>query len=272
MSERVVLITGCSRGIGRATALELAGAGWTVVATLRGPEGRQELEAAGVNVLEADVTRPAEVQAAVDEAARRFGRLDAVVANAGQGLFGCFEELPAERVEALFDLNVQGVLRLARAALPHLRASRGALITVSSIAGRRAAPGSSIYNATKFALEGWAEALYYELEPFGVRVVLIEPGPTESDFARRADPGEARESGPYGAITARLRAFRAEAMGRPEPASTVATAIRRALDMAEPPLRWPTGRGTAAQILAARLLPWGIYRRLVLGKLALPRT
>lgn len=271
MSEQVVLITGCSRGIGLAAALELAGAGWRVAATLRGDEGRQALEAAGALVLRADVRDAAALEAAVAETVARFGRLDALVANAGQGLFGCFEDVSPAAAEALFDVNVHGVLRVTRAALPHLRASRGALVVLSSIAGRRSAPGSSLYNATKFALEGWAEALAFELAPFDVRVVLIEPGPTESGFAAGAGVGERAGTGPYAAITARLREIRGAAMGRPEPASTVSRAIREALERRSPPLRWPTGRGTAAQILAARLLPWPIYREIVQRKLKLPR-
>ena len=290
-SGKVALVTGCSRGIGHAAALRLAAEGWTVVATLRGEEGREALLAAGVVPMRADVTDIAEVDAVVADTVARFGRIDALIANAGQGLFGCFEDVSDAAAEALFDVNVHGVLRVARAALPHLRELsrilfagsdvllldeptnhldvdaktwllgfmrnyRGALLVISSIAGRRSAPGSSLYNASKFALEGWGEALAFELAPFGVRVVLIEPGPTASGFAANAGQGEGVGAGPYAGITARLRALRAETFSSNAPVETVTDAIIAALNQQDPPLRWPTGRGTAAQILAARLLPW----------------
>ncbi len=270
-SGKVALVTGCSRGIGHAAALRLAAEGWTVVATLRGEEGREALLAAGVVPMRADVTNSAEVDAVVADTVARFGCIDALIANAGQGLFGCFEDVSDAAAEALFDVNVHGVFRVARAALPHLRASRGALLVISSIAGRRSAPGSSLYNASKFALEGWGEALAFELAPFGVRVVLIEPGPTASGFAANAGQGEGVGAGPYASITARLRALRAETFSSNAPVETVTDAIITALNQQDPPLRWPTGRGTAAQILAARLLPWRIYRAVVTRKIKLPR-
>lgn len=267
--SRVALVTGCSSGIGHATALRLAADGWTVVGTVRTEEPRALLAGHGVRTVLLDVTDGAAVQAAVDAVVVRHGRLDAVIANAGAGLFGCFEDVTDAQARALMEVNVHGVWATARAALPHLRASQGHLIVVSSIAGRRAAPGSSVYNASKFALEGWAEALSFETRPFGVRVVLIEPGPTESGFVRAAARGVHAGGGPYRAITARLEAVRGAAMGSPTPADTVANAIAAALAMKDPPLRVPTGSGTAAQILAARLLPWRLYRALVETKLRL---
>lgn len=269
--SKVVFITGGSRGIGHETALHLAGRGFTVVATLRGEAGREALAAAGVEIEVVDVTQPNQIRAAIEATVARHGRLDAVVANAGQGLFGCFEDIDEAQVRALFELNVFGVMHTARAALPHLRASRGRLVIVGSIAGRRSAPGSSVYNATKFALEGWAEAIRFELEAFGVPVVTIEPGPTRSGFGDAAARGERVGQGAYAAITERLLAVRDSAMGEPEPSQTVALAIERVITAKHPPLRVPTGSGTAAQILAARVLPWGVYERIVQMKLKLPR-
>lgn len=270
--SKVALVTGASRGIGRATALALAARGWTVGATLRGAEGRAELLAAGVLPLRADVTRSAELLDAVDALVGQAGRLDAVVANAGRGAFGCFEDVDADQARSLFDVNVFGVFETARAALPHLRASRGRLVVIGSVAGRRSAPGSSIYNASKAALEGWAEALALELDPLGVRVVIVEPGTTQSGFVEHALEGRWVGSGPYAAITARLREVRAENFAAPEPTSVVTDAVLAALERPDPPLRVPVGRGTRAQILAAQLLPWRVYRALVRRKLRLPTS
>jgi len=261
--SKVVLITGCSRGIGHAVALALAGRGWTVVATLRGEEGRAALEAAGVQIARVDVTKTAQILDAVDALVGGHGRLDALVANAGQGIFGCFEDVDQDQARAIFELNVMGVLESARAALPHLRASRGRLVVLSSVAGRRSAPGSSIYNASKFALEGWGEALALELDPFGVRVVLVEPGATATGFTEHLARGRWAGTGPYAALTERLQATREAAFQGAEPPDVVVEAILRGLEEQDPPLRIATGRGTRASILAAQLLPWGLYRRLV---------
>lgn len=270
--SKVVFITGCSGGIGRATALALAGRGYRVGATLRSESRRAELEAAGVTVLRADVTRTAQILEAVDRLVGEEGRLDAVIANAGRGIFGCFEDVDADQVRAIFDVNVFGAMETARATLPHLRASRGRLVIISSVAGRRSAPGSSAYNASKAALEGWGEALALELDPLGVSVVLIEPGTTESGFVAAAGSGRWVGTGPYAAISERLREIRKESFASPDPASVVVGAIIDALERPDPPLRMPTGRGTRAQILAAQLLPWPIYRALIRRKLRLPRA
>ncbi|RME25718.1 MAG: SDR family NAD(P)-dependent oxidoreductase, partial [Deltaproteobacteria bacterium] len=147
----VVIITGCSRGIGHHAALELARRGWTVVGTLRGDAGREALEAGGVEVEHLDVTDAARCAAVVDAVRRRHGRLDAVVANAGRGLFGCFEDVDDDEIRALFEVNLYGAMHIVRPALPALRETGGKVVLMSSIAGRRGAPGSGSYNATKFA-------------------------------------------------------------------------------------------------------------------------
>ena len=267
---RTVLITGCSRGIGHATARTLAQEGWQVVATLRSDDGRTALEAAGAEVVFMDVVDRVRVDQVVAQVAARHGGLDALIANAGVGLFGCFEDLDPDQVRAVMEVNFFGALHCARACLPHLRASRGRLIAVSSVAGRRSAPGSSLYNASKFALEGWAEGLRFELAPHGVRVVLVQPGPTATGFPAAKGTAKGAESGPYAAITARLLQLQAEAFDNPDPVTVVVDALRRALDDDDPLFRIPTGRSTRAQILASRVLPWRAWEALVRRKLDLP--
>ncbi len=270
-TARRVLITGCSRGIGHHSAIALARAGWTVVATLRSEDGQAALEAAGVQVVYADVVDRVQVERVVAQVVDQHGGLDALVANAGVGLFGCFEDLHPDQVRAVMEVNFFGALHCARACLPHLRASRGRLVAISSVAGRRSAPGSSLYNASKFALEGWAEGLRFELAPFGVPVVLVQPGPTETGFPTAKGTGKQVGRGPYARITSRIEELQAEAFEHPEPVDTVVAAVRRALEDPNPPFRIATGRGTRAQILAHRILPWRAWEALVRRKLALPK-
>lgn len=272
----VVLVTGCSRGIGLESALALAGQGWTTLATLREPLGRDDsvrrrLEAAGVEVLRLDVRDAQACQSVVEQVGARHGRLDGLVANAGQGLAGCFEDLGREQIAELFAVNLFGVMDLARACLPLLRASRGRLVLISSIAGCRGAPGSSAYNATKFALEGWAEALRFELHPFGVQVVLVQPGSTETGFQASRRRGERSGQGDYADISRRLSEVMRQGEQRRAPVAVVVEAVLQALRSPSPPFRMPTGPGTRAQILARRFLPWRLWQALVRKKLSLPK-
>jgi NAD(P)-dependent dehydrogenase (short-subunit alcohol dehydrogenase family) len=266
---RSVLITGCSRGIGHHSALALAARGWQVTATLRGEQGRARLLEAGVRVerldlLEAPLARTRQIVAGVD-------RLDALVANAGYGLFGCFEDLDPDEIRQQMEVNLFGVMACARAALPALRASRGRLVLVGSIAGRRAAPGSSAYNCSKFALEGWAEALRHELAPFGVPVVVVEPGLTRTGFAAARVRGRRVGAGPYRAITERLDALHRAKADQGASVDSSVRAIVRALEQSSPPLRIQPTAGARAEVLAARLLPGAVYERLVRAVARLPR-
>jgi len=258
---RRVLVTGCSRGIGRATALALAARGWRVTGTLRGEEGRADLEAAGVAIAHLDLLRDPE--AAVRAAIDREGGLDALVANAGAGLFGCFEDQDEADLREQLEVNFFGPVACARAALPALRAQRGRLVLVSSIAGRRGAPGSSAYNAAKFALEGWGEAVRHELGPFGVKLVLVEPGPTESGFSAARRRAARAGSGPYAPLTAALERLHGRMRAREIPVDSAVAAIVEALEASRPPLRIVPGTGARFELAAARAVPWSLWEALV---------
>lgn len=173
-----VLITGCSSGFGKATALHFAARGWNVVATMRSlasPTGFEHIE----NVLAArlDVQDTASIDTAIAAGIARFGRIDALVNNAGFGLFGVFEATPPAKVREQFDVNVFGLMDVTRAMLPHFRANgAGTILNVTSGGGVFALPMISLYCASKFAVEGFSEALSYELAAVGIKVKLIEPG------------------------------------------------------------------------------------------------
>ena len=183
-SSSVVLITGCSTGIGRATASHLASRGYTVIATARRVEDLADLAAAGCRTLPLDVTDEASMRAAVDAVEAAHGRIDVLVNNAGYSQSGAVESVPLARTRAQFETNVFGPLRLTQLVLPGMRRRRaGRIVNVSSMGGRLVFPGGGVYHASKYALEALSDALRYELRPFGIAVVLIEPGLIRTNFA-----------------------------------------------------------------------------------------
>ena len=201
------LITGCSTGLGRSLAEAVLEAGSNAVVTARDPRAVEDLVSAYPRTGAAvalDVTKTDQVARAVEFAEQRFGGVDVLVNNAGYGYRGAVEEGDAEEVADLFATNVFGAVAMIKAVLPGMRARRrGAILNVSSIAGRLAAPGSGYYSATKFALEGMSDALRKEVGPLGIRVVVVEPGAFRTDFAGRslrqagaAIPDYARTAGP----------------------------------------------------------------------------
>ncbi|WP_239451567.1 SDR family oxidoreductase [Elioraea rosea] len=185
-----VLITGCSSGFGAATARLFAEMGWNVVATMRRPEADPGLaELPNVLVEQLNVQDPRTIATAIANGLARFGRIDVLVNNAGFGLFGVFEATPAEKIREQFDVNLFGLMEVTRAVLPHFRANRaGVVVNIGSGAAVFALPMISIYCASKFALEGFSEALSYELASLGIRVKMIEPGGvTTTRFGARGE-------------------------------------------------------------------------------------
>jgi NAD(P)-dependent dehydrogenase (short-subunit alcohol dehydrogenase family) len=185
---RTVFLTGSSSGIGRATALHFAEKGWNVAATMRTPAAADvSLRRDGIALFALDVTDPVSVRKAVADARARFGRLDVVVNNAGYGLVGPFEATTAEAADRQIATNVGGLLNVTREVLPILREQRGGtIVNVASMGGRITFPLYSVYHATKWAVEGFSESLRFELEPFGIRVKIVEPGPIHTDFYDRS--------------------------------------------------------------------------------------
>ena len=182
----VWFVTGASRGFGLEIVREALARGHRVVATARRADGiRAQLPEAAGNLLtlDLDVTDQASAAAAVEAAVDRFGRLDVVVNNAGRGVLGAVEEVSDGAARAVFDVNVFGTLNVQRAVLPVLRRQRsGHVLNISSVAGVVGMAGWGIYNATKFAMTGFSEALHQELEPLGVKLTLVEPGYFRTDF------------------------------------------------------------------------------------------
>jgi NAD(P)-dependent dehydrogenase (short-subunit alcohol dehydrogenase family) len=185
---KTVLITGTSSGLGRASAKLFQSKGWNVVATMRAPERETELTARERTlVTRLDVQDAASIEASVAAGLAKFGRIDALVNNAGYGAYGPLEATPAATIRRQFDVNVLGLLATTQALLPHFRANRsGTIVNISSIGGRLTFPLGTLYHGTKFAVEGLSEALSFELAPLGVRVKLVEPGGIKTDFGGRS--------------------------------------------------------------------------------------
>ena len=183
-----VLITGCSSGIGRETALAFLDEGWTVYATARDPADIAGLADRGAETRPLDVTDPEECKAAIERVVEERDELDVLVNNAGYAQLGALEDVPPRRLRRQFEVNTFGPHRLARWALPHMReAGDGTIINVSSVVGRLATPGAGAYAGSKFALEAMSDALRAEVDSFGVDVVVVEPGPVTTAFDDRAE-------------------------------------------------------------------------------------
>jgi NAD(P)-dependent dehydrogenase (short-subunit alcohol dehydrogenase family) len=185
---KTVLITGTSSGIGKATVKYFSENGWNVAATMRTPSKETELgKLPNVKLYQLDVTDDASIQAAINGAIKDFGGIDAIVNNAGYGAVGIFEKATKEQIQKQFDTNVFGVMNVTRQILPYFRNKKsGTIINVTSMGGRITFPIYSVYHGTKWAVEGWAEALNFELRPFNIQVKNVEPGAIKTDFYERS--------------------------------------------------------------------------------------
>jgi NAD(P)-dependent dehydrogenase (short-subunit alcohol dehydrogenase family) len=210
-ARKVWFITGASTGFGRLLSEHLLSLGAHVVATARKPEVLADLVAkypATAQVLQLDVTNPEHIDAAVKDALARFRQVDVLVNNAGYGLCGGVEEATEAEFMPMFETNVFGLIRVTKALLPQFRNQRsGHILNLSSIAGLAGAPGWGYYNATKFAVEGFSEALAGELAPLGIKVTIVEPGPFRTDFLGRSGVEAALRIPDYDATAGKTREY-----------------------------------------------------------------
>jgi NAD(P)-dependent dehydrogenase (short-subunit alcohol dehydrogenase family) len=198
--SKVVLITGCSSGIGRATATRLAKRSWTVYATARRPESIADLEAAGCRTLALDVTDEDSMVAAVRTIEQTHGAVGVLINNAGYSQSGAIESVPMDAVRRQFETNVFGLARLTQLVLPQMRDQRwGKIVNLGSMGGRLVFPGGGWYHATKHALEAISDALRFELRGFGIDVILLEPGLIVTEFGHAAGASMAAVGSPDGA-------------------------------------------------------------------------
>lgn len=251
-AKRVALVTGASSGIGAAAAQQLAAAGFIVYGTSRrGDMGAHR----AFPLLKLDVTDDASVQAAVDALQAREGHIDLLVNNAGIGITGAAEESSMAQVQALFDTNFHGVVRVTNAVLPLMRArGRGRILNVGSVLGLIPAPFSAYYSATKHALEGYSESLDHELRGLGIRVCVIEPGATTTAFESSTAAAD-RPLPAYAALRASNHAAFARVMAAADTPDTVAQVIVQAALDPQPLPRYACGKAARQAAFARRFLP-----------------
>jgi len=262
--EKVVLITGASTGIGNETAKLFQAKNWKVAATMRSPERAEDLQRiVDIECIKLDVTDQTSVREGIRTALDRFGRIDAVVNNAGFAVVGPFEAASDEQIEQEFQTNVFGVMFVCREILPIFREQkRGTIINVASMGGRITFPLYSIYHATKWAVEGFSEALQYEVREFDIRVKIIEPGPIKTDFYTRSASVTKKEGlTAYDNFVARALPNLQRAGETAPDGRIVAEAIYDAATDDSWKMRYPVN--SQAILAARRLLPDALFLPLV---------
>jgi NAD(P)-dependent dehydrogenase (short-subunit alcohol dehydrogenase family) len=274
-TSKAVLVTGCSSGIGRATAEHLAGKGWTVYATARRLASIADLVEKGCRTLALDVNDEASMAAAVGAVEEAEGAVGVLVNNAGYSQSGAVEDVPLDVVRRQFETNVFGLVRMCQLALPGMRRQGwGKIVNVSSMGGKLVFPGGGFYHATKYAVEALSDALRFEVRGFGVDVMIIEPGLIKTSFGDTAvhGVGEATSTdGPYAEFNAAVAKATAEAYedggglarlgGGPE---TVARAIEKAISSRRPKTRYKVTPSARMALATRRLLPdrgWDAFLR-----------
>jgi NAD(P)-dependent dehydrogenase (short-subunit alcohol dehydrogenase family) len=271
-----VLVTGSGTGLGRETALDLAGRGYRVFAGVRNDAHRAELllaaraRGAELEVLHLDLTDRAGIDAAVGTVVERCGGVFGLVNNGGVGLRGCVEDCSEEEIRRLFETNVLGTVAVTQAVLPHMRAAGcGRIVTVSSVGGRVCGFGVTMYCASKFAQEGFGEGLAQELAPFGIQSVIVEPGMIETTrwslhrgtAERAGDPAS-----PYHDLFWASEAIADKIVQRsPTRPEHVAAVIHHALTAREPKMRYVVGRGAKVVIGLRRFTPQPLFEQLYFG-------
>ena len=264
LMEKVVLITGASTGIGNETAKLFQSKNWKVAATMRSPEKAVDLQnIVDVECIRLDVTDPESIKSAIAETIEKFGRIDAVVNNAGFAVVGPFEAATDDQIEQIFQTNVFGVMQVCREILPVFRDQRrGTIVNVASMGGRITFPLYSIYHATKWAVEGFSEALQYEVREFNIKIKIIEPGPIKTDFYTRSMSHSKKEGlSAYDNFVARALPNLQKAGETAPDGRIVAQTIYDAVSDDSWKMRFPVN--SRAILAARRLLPDSLFLPIV---------
>jgi short-subunit dehydrogenase len=281
--NKIILITGCSSGFGMLTSARLAAAGHTIYATMRNMQKQDTLKLelkrrnTECHILPLDVTNDNSINKVINTIEKQDSRLDVLINNAGYGIGGFFEDLSEDEIRSQFETNFFGVQKVTRSALPLMRATASKsgkdfstkIINISSAQGSSTLPGLGAYGASKFALEGFSESLYFELQPFGVEVVILEPGTYSTkaidDNSHEADAGLEGDS-PYANYTKRLKELHnnilitKKGVGDPE---NVAIMIEDIINRKRNKLRYLAGTQAKIRVLMRTILPFSWFSRII---------
>jgi NAD(P)-dependent dehydrogenase (short-subunit alcohol dehydrogenase family) len=276
MPAKTALVTGASSGIGESTALKLQELGYTVYGAARRTDRLAKLADHGIRPLAMDVTDEASMQTGIEKIIAETGRIDVLVNNAGYGSYGALEDVPLDEARYQFEVNVFGALRLTQLALPQMRAQRsGRIINITSMGGKIYTPFGGWYHGTKFALEALSDCLRLEVKPFGIDVVVIEPGGIATEWGGIAADklDESSTDGAYAAPAAAMaESLRSEANAkRNSPPSVIADAIAKAVTARRPRTRYATGFAARPLIAARRILPDRVFDALISRAVGMPR-
>jgi NAD(P)-dependent dehydrogenase (short-subunit alcohol dehydrogenase family) len=266
-SKPVALITGASAGMGKDFALRLLSEGYVVYAAARRIERMRDVEAVGGVALAMDVTEDDTMVAGVERIIREQGRIDVLINNAGYGQMGALEDVPMDEARRQMEVNLTGGARLTQLCLPHMRTRKsGKIINVSSIGGKCAFPLGGWYHASKFALEGYSDSLRMEVRPFGIDVIVIEPGGTDSEWAQIAKLERERYSakGAYANLVSAFHNSKALERKMPPP-SVITDLIIRALRARKPKTRYHGGNGSGIILFLRHALSDRLYDRLIMS-------
>jgi short-subunit dehydrogenase len=254
--SQTILVTGASSGIGQSTARLLAERGFTVFGTARKPDSTKR---EAFTMLALDVRSDDSVRACVEQVIAKAGRLDVLVNNAGYAVTGAAEETSVEEAKAQFETNFFGIVRMVNAVLPAMRATGdGKIINISSLAGNTAIPYSAFYSATKFAVEGYSESLWYELRPFGISVSLVEPGFVKTPIAETS-PAAERTLPEYDKTRKRMMAAFGRALEGGIPPEQVARRVLQIVENKAPRLRYRVGAQATWLPRLRNVIPWKVY-------------
>lgn len=277
MTTQVALVTGASSGIGESTARRLTSLGYTVYGAARRTDRLKKLSADGARALAMDVTDDASMAAGVQQIIGETGRIDVLVNNAGYGSYGAIEDVDIEEGRRQFEVNVFGAMRLAQLVLPYMRAQRsGTIVNITSMGGKLHTPLGGWYHGTKFALEALSDCLRMEVAPFGIDVVVIEPGGIATEWGGIAADhlDKTGGSGAYATQSAAVAtSLRSEGnANRNSPPSVIADAIAKAVTARRPKTRYAVGFGAKPLIAARGLLTDRQYDALIARATGLPRS
>lgn len=272
MNKQVILITGASSGIGKETARKLLSEGQIVYAAARRLDQMRDLQEAGAIIVQLDISKEEEIRACMDKVISEQGRIDVLFNNAGFGLYGSVEEVSLDDARYQFEVNLFGLARMTQLVVPYMREQRnGKIINTSSVGGKIYTPLGAWYHASKHALEGWSDCLRLELQPFGIDVIILEPGIIETSFGDVMSEPMMRYSGngPYRDLAKKIanttrKSYRA---GGGSPAHLVANIVAKSIATSNPQIRYAVGKMAKPLILLRKWISDKNFDRLIMSQM-----